>query len=155
NRNPFVPSVNVPEVRPLCSAGITRFRRYYEPLRHRRDRAWPSRVARCGCRRCRHRFPVLHVHSFDTCHRSLPRWIGKVLVAGLPSPHWPSPPDRWVGFHIKGFEVSSSVHLRYGLYLCGATKWPFPSKAPTGSLPPPPLRLLLGKRPFPDGTFTR
>ena len=27
------------ELRPLGSAGITRFQRYYEPLRHRRDRA--------------------------------------------------------------------------------------------------------------------
>ena len=79
------------ELRPLRSAGITRFQRYYAPLRHRRDRAWPSRAARCGCRRCRRRFPVLHVHSFDTCHRSLPQWNGKVRLsllfpchAGLP-----------------------------------------------------------------------
>ncbi len=55
------------ELRPLRSTGITRFQRYYEPLRHRRDRTWPSRAARCGCRRCHRRFPVLSVHSFDTC----------------------------------------------------------------------------------------
>ncbi len=67
------------ELRPLGSAGITRFQRYYEPLRHRRDRAWPSRVARCGCRRCRRRFPVLHVHSFDTCRRLYPGGIAKCV----------------------------------------------------------------------------
>src|SRR5262249_4825317 len=35
-----------------------------------------------------------------------------------------------------------SVHSRYGLAARGAAKAAFPSKAPTDSLPPPPLRLL-------------
>ena len=81
----------MPEVRPLCSTGITRLHRSYEPLRHRRDRAWPSRVARCGRRRRPRRFPVLHVYSFDACRRSLPRRNRRVRLshgflcnAGLP-----------------------------------------------------------------------
>jgi len=143
------------ELRPLCSAGITRLHRSYGPLRHRRDRAWPSRAARCGCRRYRRRLPVLHVHSFDTCRRLYPGGIAECICRWLPLQHWPSPPVRWVGLHNKRFGASSSVHLRYGLHLRGTTKWSFSSKAPTNSLPPPPLRLLLGKRPFPDGTFTR
>jgi hypothetical protein len=36
-----------------------------------------------------------------------------------------------------------SVHSCYGLYARGVAKRPFPSKAPTASLPLPPFRLLL------------
>src|SRR5262249_8396121 len=36
-----------------------------------------------------------------------------------------------------------SVHSRYGLHARGVASRPFPSKAPTASLPPLPLRLLL------------
>ena len=46
------------------------------------------------------------------------------------------------------------VHSRYGLHLRGAAKRPFPSKAPTASLPPLPLRLLPAERPLPGGTCT-
>ena len=56
--------------------------------------------------------------------------------------------ERWrggVGFRVLRFGASSSVHSRYGMHLRGTTKWSFPSKAPTNSFPPPPLRLLLGK----------
>ena len=84
------------ELRPLCSTGITRLLRSYGPLRHRDGRAWPSRVARCDCHRCRARLPVLPVHSFDACHRSIPRWNCRVLLSLL-FPRNAAFPVCWAG----------------------------------------------------------
>src|SRR3954463_12855609 len=54
----------------------------------------------------------------------------------------PSPCLWRVGSHITAFGACSAFTTRYGLPARGATLWPFPSKAPAISLPPPPLRLL-------------
>src|ERR1035437_1501457 len=49
-----------------------------------------------------------------------------------------------------------SVYSCYGLHARGVAKRPFPSKAPTASLPPLPFRLLPGRaNPFPGGRCTR
>jgi hypothetical protein len=110
------------ELRPLRSTGITRLQRYYEPLRHRRDRTWPSRVVRCGlpaavhvgfpCFLC---VPLMHAVLFTPADRR------GAFVADLPSSHWPSLPECKVGIHIEFFEASSSFHLRYGLHHRGIT----------------------------------
>ena len=119
---PFIPSGDAPEVRSLCSAGITRLLRSYGPLRHRRDRTWPSRVVRCGCHRRRHRLPVLPVRSFDTCHRLYPGGPAECICRWLLPQRWPSPCTRRIGVHIIRFGASSIVHLCYGLHLRGVAR---------------------------------
>ena len=67
----------------------------------------------------------------------------------------PSPRQRWVGVRDKTFGASSDVHLRYGLPARGTAERSFSSKAPTASLPPPPLRLLpAGANQLPGGSYT-
>jgi hypothetical protein len=86
---------------------------------------------------CRHAVAITPVGSLDQVVRneglSTPRYSPAtaafpVSVAGR-LPHYP-------------FRGLLSVHSRYGLPARGVAKRPFPSKAPTVSLPPPPLRLL-------------
>ena len=87
------------------------------------DRTWPSRVVRCG-------LPTAVVLGFP-CFMCIPSMHAVVstpvdrqaaFVAACALPRWPSPNVRQVGFRINRFEASSSVHLRYGLYLRGITK---------------------------------
>jgi hypothetical protein len=77
----------------------------------------------------------------------LPRWDRWVLVASrgvTPS----SPATAAFPVSVAGrlphypFRGLLGVHSRYGLPARGVAKRPFPSKAPTASSPPPPLRLL-------------
>ena len=65
-------------------------------------------------------------------------------------------PELWrVGSHITAFGACSAFTTRCGLPDRGATLWPFPSKAPAASLPPPPLRLLpAGATQVPGGDCT-
>ena len=107
-----------PEVRPLPSAGVTRFQRYYEPVRHPTRpglslagvrlvvTATTAGVSRVACRF------LLH-----TCHRQYPGGTGRASslttrpAAAFPIglagrlPHW-------------AFRGLLSVHSRYGLNAC-------------------------------------
>jgi hypothetical protein len=61
-----------------------------------------------------------------------------------------------VGFRIFRFEACSAFTARFGLHRRQIAKQPSPPETPTGSSPPPPLRLLTGKeRPPPGGIHTR
>src|SRR5271157_1103338 len=118
----LAPATLTLELRPLCSTGITRLHRSYEPLRHRRDRTCPSRAVRCGfsppsivgfpCFLC---VPSMHAVAL------YPGGPARCLYRCLPLPRWPSPSYCRVGIHVTLFEASSSVYLRYGLHLRGIT----------------------------------
>ena len=140
---PFVASSVVLELRPLRSTGVTRFHHYYGPLRHLpRPGLSLTGVQLAVTRRHRGRFPVL-------------RWS--------PLANMPSPLPRWTCGGYRSPESHSSGLPRYSAGSASTlffsrpaqrslTLWPacsrdrlkrsFPSKAPTVSLPPPPLRLL-------------
>jgi hypothetical protein len=67
----------------------------------------------------------------------------------------PSPEVWRVGSYITAFGACSAFTTRCGLSARGAAERPFPSKAPTASLPPPPLRLLpAGAIQLPGGDLT-
>ena len=88
------------------------------------------------------------------------RWVGS-LVGGLftlpcPQRRRPSPSQWRVGSHIETFRGLLGVHSRYGLPARRTAKRSVVSKAPTASLPPPPLRLLpAGANQLPGGIGTR
>jgi len=100
---------NTPEVRPLPSTGVTRLRRYYEPLRH------PKRpgLSLAGLRLAvthRHRwgFPCCVRSPLQTCRHHYPGGTvkGIRLLPGSRRQR-PSPYVRWVGSRIIRFEACS------------------------------------------------
>jgi len=139
------PVQNTLEVRPLPSTGVTRFRRYYEPVRH------PTRpdLSLAGFRLG----DASHRWGFPCCVRSpcadmpspLPRWDhrrgwcrspGGTCDGGLPHPDAGSAPTLNVSRLAQ-----RSLALRPA---CSRSRprRPFPSKASAVLLPPLPLRLL-------------
>src|SRR5260370_20100813 len=105
------PVQNTLEVRTLPSTGVTRFRRYYEPVRH------PTRpdLSLAGFRLG----DISHRWGFPCCARSpcanmpspLPRWDhGRGDVAPLREPVTAAFPILfcWVGSHISRFEACSA-----------------------------------------------
>ena len=86
---------------------------------------------------CRHAVAITPVGSLDRVVRN----------EGLSTPRY-SPATAAFPVSVAGrlprypFRGLLGVHSRYGLPARGVAKRPFPSKAPTASLPPPPLRLL-------------
>ena len=138
------PFQNAPEVRPLPSAGITRFQRYYGPLR------LPGRagLSLAGCR-LGHApsawgLPCCVGLPAPTCRRHYPGGNagGAAVAPPMPSRRRPSPSLCWVGCHITRFEACSAFTHVTAYRLAESLKRPFPSKASTVSLPPLPLRLL-------------
>src|SRR6266702_2581081 len=139
------PVQNTLEVRPLPSTGITRLRRYYEPVRH------PTRpdLSLAGFRLGE----VSHRWGFPCCVRSpcadmpspLPRWDHRrescrspdeTCDGGLPHPFTGSAPTLRLSRPAR-----RSLTLRPD---CSRSRprRPFPSKASAVLLPPLPLRLL-------------
>jgi len=145
----------------LPSAGVTRLRRYYEPLRH------PSRpgLSLTGVRLSSRDSPpgvsrvasdLVYGHAVAITPVGS---LGLVASRGV-TPSFPataafpvSVAGRLPHYPFRGL---LSVHSRYGLPARGVAKRPFPSKAPAASLPPPPLRLLpAGATELPGGICTR
>ena len=140
---PVVPSDDASEVRPLPSTGITRFRRYYGPLRH------PTRpgLSLAGCRltvtrRHRRGFSCCSTFPCANMPSPLPRWDRNPSRSvqgcdiGLPRPFVGSAPTSNVSRPAR-----RSLALRPA---CSRScpRQPFPSKASAASLPPLSLRLL-------------
>src|SRR5215469_11638908 len=113
------------ELRPLCSAGITRLHRYYGPLRHpTRPSLSLAGVSLAVTRRHRWGFPCCY-WSPSTCMPSpLPRWDRRVLSLVLLAfsakkrcalRRRPSPIFWRVGSHVALFGACSTFTSRYGL----------------------------------------
>ena len=139
------PVQNALEVRPLPSTGVTRLRRYYEPVRHTTRPGLALAGVRLG--------EVSHRWGFPCCVRSpcadmpspLPRWDHRrescrspeaTCDGGLPHPFAGSAPTLDVSRPAR-----RSLTLRPA---CSRSRLmrPFASKASAVSLPPRPLRLL-------------
>jgi len=134
---------SVPEVRPLPSTGITQFHRYYEPVRH------PKRP---GLSLAGVRLAVTHRHRWGfpcfvllLCRRAVATApvgpLGASIVhypsdVGLPRAENGSAPTSC------SFEACSAFTHVTAHQLADRPRRPFPPKAWTASLPPPPLRLL-------------
>jgi hypothetical protein len=112
--------------------------------------ACPSRASGCGpLPRSDWDFPCCLGTPLRACCRQYPggtagpcRSRGGCLTPSEIQRRRPSPEVGRVGSHITAFGACSAFTTRYGLPARGATLWPFASKAPATSLPPPPLRLL-------------
>jgi len=85
------------ELRPLPSAGISRFQRYYEPLRHPKAPACPSRAASWSFALttpwgfpCCVRFPCVHAVATTPAQR-----VGVLFSLGNPTVS--SLPERVIG----------------------------------------------------------
>jgi hypothetical protein len=112
--------------------------------------ACPSRASGCGpLPRTDWGFPCCLGSPLRACCRQYPggtagpcRSRGGCLTPSEIQRRRPSPEVWRVGSHITAFGACSAFTTRYGLPARGATLWPFASKAPATSLPPPPLRLL-------------
>src|SRR5208337_3756814 len=139
------------EPRPLPSTGVTRFQRYYGPLRNPKpaqpvphgrlvegERPFTGRVSRVA----------LHLHV-PTCRRHYPggplssdrSWDGLFQPFSIhPQRRRPSPSYCKVGVHIGRFEACSTFTRVTACRLAEPPSGPSVSKAPTVSFPPPPLR---------------
>jgi hypothetical protein len=140
---------DTPEARLLPSTGITRLRRYYEPLRRPQAARPVPRGRPVGSRTHRLGFPVLPGSPYAYMPSSLPRQNPEAAVAQDPTSGtlllsgWqPSPCHSGVGFCIKRFEASMTFTFVTACTLAEAAERPFASKASTVSLPPRLLRLL-------------
>ena len=151
NPSAFAACCVVLELRPLRSTRVTRFPRYYGPLRH------PSRpgLSLAGVPLAvtrRHRGGFLCCVGFlpQTCHCHYPGGTAGSYRSVLPrqgqeahSPATAAFPISVVGrLPHRCFRGLLSIHFRYGLPARGTARQSFPSKAPTVSFPPPPLQLL-------------
>ena len=97
------------ELRPLPSTGITRLRRYYEPLRHpKRPGLSLAGVRLAVTRHHRWGFPCF---VFLLCLRAVattPGGTAGCIYRSLPQRQRPSPLLRRVGSHITRFEACSA-----------------------------------------------
>jgi hypothetical protein len=110
-----------PELRPLPSTGITRLRRYYEPLRHPRA-AGPSLTGvRLVIADRASGLPVLRALPLCTCCRHYPGAAARCFVCSLPQPCQPSPIWQSGRPARRPFRGLSGVHSRYGLHTRAAT----------------------------------
>ena len=106
---------NTPEVRPLPSTGITRFQRYYEPVRLLRQPSLSLTGVRLGSHPLAQVSRVASVLLIPTC----PRHYHGGTVAGFGLlPGWqrrrPSPNCRWVGSRILSFSRPARRSLTLG-----------------------------------------
>src|SRR3954464_11634989 len=127
--------------------------------------ACPSRASGCGpLTRTAWGFPCCLGSPLRACRRQYPGGTAGSDRSrdGLSQP-FPSDPatsafpgSRAGRLPHHCFRGLLGVHSRCGLSARGATLWPFASKAPAVSLPPPPLRLLpAGAIQLPGGDCTR
>jgi hypothetical protein len=135
---------DAPEVRPLPSTIITRFQRYYEPVRHPTRPGLSLAGFRLAARHPPLAFPVLR--RFSGCRHAVAitpvaTRLGLNLLPWISSRRRPSPSLCWVGCHIACFEACSAFTFVTAC-LRRVAKRPSTSKAPAVSLPPPLLRLL-------------
>jgi hypothetical protein len=148
---------NTPEVRPLPSAGITRFQRYYGPVRHpaRPDLALAS--LRLAPHRHRGGFPCCLPSRVRTCRRLYPGGIlrpssaqDRTRRAAASVRGWqPSSHASRVGSRIPIFEASMAFTVVTADSLAEPLRRPFASEASVASLPPRLLRLLPAGAPGP------
>ncbi len=131
-------SVRILEPGLLPSTGITRLRRYYEPLRH------PLRPgARCVCwpGRPGHR-SGLPVFLVVPCWHAVTHHPGEADRARrpvFPGPYQPSPSPGGVGLRIVSFGAASVFTRVTACQLADSPKLPPFSQASAASLPPRPL----------------
>jgi hypothetical protein len=130
------------ELRSLPSAGITRFPRYYGPLRL----PWRPGLSLAGVRLAH----AATAGGLPCCAGSpcadmpspLPRWDRRCASLVRHRRQRPSPSPCQVGSHIEPFRGLLGVHVSYGLPARGVALRPFASEASAVLLPPPPPRLL-------------
>jgi len=137
------------ELRPLPSTGVTRCQRYYGPLRHpRRPGLSLAGVRLRVTRPHRMGFPCCVRSPFTDMPSSIPRWpAGPWSLVGWTIPTFPVPsggglPQTGAG-SATTLDVSRPAQRSLALRPVGSPSRlsdPFVSKAPTVSLPPPPLR---------------
>src|SRR5450631_958337 len=131
------------ELRPLPSTGVTRFRRYYEPLRHPRRPGLSLAGFRLAVtRRRRWGFPCSVFLLMPACRRHYPGGTAGCVHRSLPQRHWPSPKLWRVGSHVNRFEACSAFTHVTAHRFAESQYDPFAPKALAISLPPLPLRLL-------------
>ena len=127
---------SVPEVRALCSAGITRLQRSYGPVRLPVPAAIPSDGV--GTKLHRHWVSLSNAICLPNMPCSLPRWTEPVLVSVASRLVLPSPFPRRVGVPRLRFRGLLKLHSCYGLQGCSPTlQWTLsrgfdPASYPTG-----------------------
>jgi hypothetical protein len=136
-----IPCCSVRALEPglLPSTGITRLRRYYEPLRHPLAARHPMCLVAKPIQPPKRASRVAR-RSLMTCRRPPPRRSGSYLSSSTSSdPYQPSPRPGRVGLRIVTFgAVSAFTHVA-AYHLAGGLSPPSVSQASTASLPP---RLL-------------
>ena len=142
------------QLRPLPSTGITRFPRYYWPLRHPRR---PS-LALTSCRlivRSPLGLPVLRLVPFVCMPSLIPRQDRWDCSLVLSHRRRPSLDSRRVSSCITRFGACTAFTFVTAYKLAKSPTRPSTPEASAASLPPLLLRLLPGgANQFPGGTFT-
>src|SRR5437763_3739798 len=112
------------ELRPLPSPGITRFLRYYEPLRHPGAPGLSLTGVRLIIPDHASGFPVLRALPLCTCRRHYPGAAdGRTRRSNLPHPYQPSPIPLSRRPAHRPFRGLLGVHSRCGLYTRAVTKF--------------------------------
>ena len=141
----------------LSSAGITRFHRYYDPLRSPKQPSlaltscWLVSIFWFHC----WGFPCSVCLSMHACRRHYPGKSNGSCSLVLLHQRRPSPTGRRVSSCVNGFEAYSTF-IRITTYmLTESLKRLLTSKAPAASLPPLLLRSLPGgTNQFPGGAIS-
>ena len=115
-----------PEPGPLRSAGVTRHRCYYGPIRHPARPGLPlTRVPLKVTRLHRQGFPCCASIPLGCMPTPLPRWDRKVLIAHCTLRRRPSSACRRVSSHITCFEACSAFTQVSACILAGPPSGPF------------------------------
>ena len=134
---------SAPEVRVLSSAGVTRLRRSYDPVRLPRGPA-PYRAVEAATP-VRHGSPPITRPTFSNMPCPLPRWTGTGASVGcFPAPRGPSPYIRRVGVHIITFEACSGFTRVTACWIAQPPKAAFVTRLRPVRLPVQAARQLPG-----------
>jgi hypothetical protein len=132
----------MPEVRALPSSGVTRSRRYYDPVRLPPD---PPPEATLKLQTPTGRVSPDYPHRPPDVPCPIPRWIGRVRASIASPPARPSPNSGRVGIHDFPFEACSGFTRVTARWIAQPPEAAFVTRLRPGQSPNRTARQLPGQ----------